>query len=77
MYALGSRFLPGGYKLYYDKASENFEEACDINSAEYEDLEITIVNSLYSLLYLFKDEFKIEKKVYCWPPTSWFYIILL
>lgn len=70
MYALGSRFLPGGYKLYYDKASENFEKACDINSAEYEDLEITIVNSLYSLSYLFKDEFKIEKKVYSFDQSK-------
>ncbi len=63
MYALGSRFLPGGYKLYHNKASDNFEKACNIDSS-YENLEITIVNSLYSLSYLFKDEFKIAKKVY-------------
>ena len=32
------RFLPGGYKLYHNKASDNFEKACNIDSS-YENLE--------------------------------------
>ena len=72
MYALGSRFLPGGYKLYYDKALDNFEKACDIDS-EIEDLEIIIVNYLYYLSYLFKDEFKI-KKVYTFEQSKDFVV---